>query len=293
MPQRAGTMLGMGRTVGAQGTRRLRAHADQGGRRAPAVRGAPERPAARDVRRPAWRRPTAWCSRRRSTTSRSASAIAASARLRARMDRGDDERASRDASSSRTRASPAPRLAEPIRVARLPVRPEHRARRRRSRRALYNDPVYLELERERIFARTWQLVGRVGRRARARPVLHGADRRRPDRRAARRRHAARLPQRVPAPRRPGRVGLRQAQHAAVPLSRLDLRARRHAASARRRWRASQRFDAGRDAPRAGAGGDVGPARVREPRRQGAAAARRARRTFRRASRRSAASRCAT
>src|SRR5437763_13134801 len=26
---------------------------------------------------------------------------------------------------------------------------------------LYNDPVYLELERERIFAHTWQLVGRV------------------------------------------------------------------------------------------------------------------------------------
>src|ERR1700712_5296329 len=26
---------------------------------------------------------------------------------------------------------------------------------------LYNDPVYLELERERIFAHTWQLVGRM------------------------------------------------------------------------------------------------------------------------------------
>src|SRR5262245_23714109 len=26
---------------------------------------------------------------------------------------------------------------------------------------LYNDPVYLELERERIFAHTWQLVGRT------------------------------------------------------------------------------------------------------------------------------------
>ena len=26
---------------------------------------------------------------------------------------------------------------------------------------LYNDPVYLELEHERIFAHTWQLVGRV------------------------------------------------------------------------------------------------------------------------------------
>src|SRR5205085_8326874 len=26
---------------------------------------------------------------------------------------------------------------------------------------LYNDPVYLELEQERIFARTWQLVGRA------------------------------------------------------------------------------------------------------------------------------------
>src|SRR5213079_625959 len=26
---------------------------------------------------------------------------------------------------------------------------------------LYNDPVYLELEEERVFAHTWQLVGRV------------------------------------------------------------------------------------------------------------------------------------
>ena len=26
---------------------------------------------------------------------------------------------------------------------------------------LYNDPVYLELERERVFAHTWQLVGRA------------------------------------------------------------------------------------------------------------------------------------
>jgi choline monooxygenase len=26
---------------------------------------------------------------------------------------------------------------------------------------LYNDPVYLELERERIFANSWQLVGRL------------------------------------------------------------------------------------------------------------------------------------
>jgi phenylpropionate dioxygenase-like ring-hydroxylating dioxygenase large terminal subunit len=26
---------------------------------------------------------------------------------------------------------------------------------------LYNDPVYLELERERVFAHSWQLVGRL------------------------------------------------------------------------------------------------------------------------------------
>ena len=109
-------------------------------------------------------------------------------------------------------------------------------------------------------------AGRDGER----PVRDRRDGARGHRRAERPRNAARLPQHLPPSRGPGRPRLRQAADAAMPLSRLDLRARRSA---------SPRTGDGRDRrlsrrglpPDAGAGGRVGTARVREPRPQGAAA----------------------
>ena len=89
-----------------------------------------------------------------------------------------------------------------------------------------------------------------------------------------------------------RTGCGKRQHAPVPLPRLDVRARRHA-PARAGDGGRRALQPDDDAPRARAGRDVGPARLREPRRQGAAARRGAGGHPATASRPSAASRCAT
>ena len=94
----------------------------------------------------------------------------------------------------------------------------------------YSDPDVAELEHQQIFARSWTLlcpeaklaspgdhvVGQLGPRAR-----RGH--------ARRRGQAARLRQRLPAPRAPGGDEGRLPQAAAVPLPRLDVHARRQAA----------------------------------------------------------------
>ena len=136
---------------------------------------------------------------------------------------------------------------------------------------LYNDPVYLELERERIFAHTWQLVGRAEQVREHGQFFTARDRERLDRRAARRRHAARLLQRLPPSRRSGRV--------TAAASGKTLQCKYHGwtytldgdAAARAGDGGRRALRPGRHAPRAGAGRDVGTARLREPRRQGAAA----------------------
>ena len=103
----------------------------------------------------------------------------------------------------------------------------------------------------------------MGRRARA--VLHGPRGRRSGRRHARpRRRAPRLRQRLPASRPRGRLGLRRARVAPVPLPRVDVRPRRLAAR-----RASFRPRAGLRPRATGAcgpcGSHVGSARLRQSR----------------------------
>ena len=95
-----------------------------------------------------------------------------------------------------------------------------------------------------------------------------------------RRRAARLPQRLPPPRHGPRERAADARHDPVPVPRLDLRARRQPAR-----RAAQQGGAGLrhglPRPRAGAGGHLGPVRVRQPGHGRAGARRRARRPARR------------
>ena len=93
---------------------------------------------------------------------------------------------------------------------------------------LYTDPALLEPEQALIFERTWQLAGHVGSlprpgayitaRAGNQPVLVVRDQQ----------HPARLPQRLPAPGVPAAQRLGPVQGGdPLPLSRLDIPARRH------------------------------------------------------------------
>ena len=103
--------------------------------------------------------------------------------------------------------------------------------------------------RARAAVRAGVAVRRAPRaRRRAGLVLHLPRRRRAGRRRARsRRRAARARQRLPPPRRRGRVGRRALHDAAVPLPRLDVRARRRAArgAARRTTSTAPRSACGR------------------------------------------------
>ena len=95
---------------------------------------------------------------------------------------------------------------------------------------LYLDPELIEVEQERIFERTWQLIGHVSELPRpgsyttgfagSQPVLVVRDERE---------RATRVPQRVPSPRLvpAERVGPVQGSDP-LPLPRLDLQVRRHA-----------------------------------------------------------------
>ena len=131
---------------------------------------------------------------------------------------------------------------------------------------LYRDPEVLELERKRIFERTWQLAGARVAAAEARHLPHGQGGHPAGARAARRRgRAARLPQRLPPPRLASPRGLgRMRQGDPLPLPRLDLPARRRAD---RRARGAQHPGSRQVGAGAvpGAGGDDRRARVREPR----------------------------
>ena len=94
----------------------------------------------------------------------------------------------------------------------------------------YIDPARLSAERERVFARSWQIVGHVESTGESRRLLHDAARQRAAAVHERRRHDPRLLQRLPPSRRSDRLRLRQGAAPGVPLSRLDLRPRRPAAA---------------------------------------------------------------
>ena len=138
----------------------------------------------------------------------------------------------------------------------------------------YLDPDVLELEKDRIFGSTWQLVARTDDLQRVgdfvpvtvldEPVVitHGLERR-----------AARLLQRVPPPGRPGRAHEGQPQVAPVPLPRLDLRAGRLPAR-RARDGGHRGLLEGRLRADARARRSLGPVRLRQPRSDIGAAPRR-------------------
>ncbi len=98
----------------------------------------------------------------------------------------------------------------------------------------YTDPSILEIEKARIFRRTWQLVGTLdhacgevnGLQAddrRSRDFFHRGGRRRADCGGARQGgHASRIQQCVPAPGWAYRVGQRVQECAAMRIPRLDL-----------------------------------------------------------------------
>ena len=128
-------------------------------------------------------------------------------------------------------------------------------------------------------------VRRPGRaRGRGRELLRLDRREHPDRRhARRRRRAARLRQRLPASRPRRRRGRRLSQDVAVPVPRLDVRARRHAApGATLRAGARLRRLGALAAPRRGR--HLGAVCLRQPRSRRGAPARRARHAARRSSR---------
>ena len=103
----------------------------------------------------------------------------------------------------------------------------------------YRDPRRPRARADRVFARTWQLVGHTEQVRLPGRLLHVHGRRRAARRdAGRGRRDPRVLERLPAPRRPGRARRRPSQGAHVRLPRLDLHARRHASSRRRSGTAS-------------------------------------------------------
>ena len=137
----------------------------------------------------------------------------------------------------------------------------------------YSDPELLRREQERIFRHGWQYAGPAEHAAATRRLLHLQRRRRAGRGHARpRRRAARPAERLPPPRLARRAGPRQPRDAAVPLPRVDLRARRPAALRTTRPGARAR----RDLPARAGGRGLGPAAVRPPRGRSAAAGRDAR-----------------
>ncbi len=151
----------------------------------------------------------------------------------------------------------------------LPLRSEHRARRDHPGAALYGSRLPRTGTGARL--RPHVATGRPHRgRDPERAVLHHRDRRRGHRRGARRRHVAGVPQRLPAPRRPGGIRVRKPPDAAVQVSRLDLSARRVAAPHAGHGGRTQ-LRRRRDASRAAAGRGLGAAGVRQSRPQGAAA----------------------
>ena len=141
----------------------------------------------------------------------------------------------------------------------------------------YSDAGVAALERERIFARTWQYGGPaeqvatpgsfMATQAGHVPIVVTRDREG---------DAARLRQRLPPSRVHDRHGLRQPRDAAVPVPRVDVRARRLAAEGARSEREAG-FDRGRllAAPRLGR--HVGAVPLRQPRPGRGAARRDARR----------------
>ena len=140
----------------------------------------------------------------------------------------------------------------------------------------YADPAIQRLEGERIFARTWQYAGpgRPGRESRR--LLHVLRRPDPDRGRPRHRgRPARLRQRLPPSRPPDRAGRREPQGAPVPVPRLDVRPRRHAAQGAPLGAGARLRQGGLlDAP--GGHRGLGAARLRQPRSRRRPARRRAR-----------------
>ena len=159
---------------------------------------------------------------------------------------------------------------------------------------LYVDPVYLELERERVFAHTWQFAARRNRSAETGSFFTARDRQRVRSSSLRDGDTLRGFYNV-CLHRAGtrRARVRQATDAAVQVSRMDLHARRASCCARRRWTASSVSRRTTCGLRPVAVATWGPLVFVESRRHGPAARRNARGHSRIAWRRSTASRCAT